>query len=96
MCWTESLRYSRSDVAKFASPSSAALLRQQSRAGGQSLLVGLIAAIDEMAGSRRVMMRRIGAKHAIGLSYEFRLNTCPNAPRPDRKTPPRPRSARVK
>jgi len=53
MCWTESLRYSRSDVAKFASPSSAALLRQQSRAGGQSLLVGLIAAIDEMAESRR-------------------------------------------
>ena len=53
MCWTESLRYSRSDVAKFASPSSAALRLPQSRAGGQSLLVGLIAAIDEMAESRR-------------------------------------------
>jgi len=40
------------------------------------------------------MMGRIGAKHATGLSCEFKPNTCPNAPRPDRKTPARSRSAR--
>ena len=40
------------------------------------------------------MMGRIGARHATGLSCEFKPNTCLNAPRPDRKTQARPRSAR--